>query len=243
MARASKTSTSSITSVFGSAPVITVAVPASKSKAVEIEFEGVEDVAALTAVKKAIEGFLEDAMAQLKAAALEEFIATGMKIKRRPETFNGVEGIGRASIQLKANSAKLSDDAIAVLEEHNIPLETTDVVTETFAFAPEYANDPIFVQKMEQTLGSALVALQDERGPIIRKQVGVTKTAVTDLGLEAIFTKSEEIIRALVPLAFTQSVTAKLKTGDLRPALQLVDAKFFADPAETAVKAKKQKVA
>jgi hypothetical protein len=230
MARAAKASTS----VFGAAPVIAAPKPASKSKAEEIAFAGVEDVAALAAVIKALEGFKVEAEAKLKAAASETFIQQGLAKKCRPENFKGFEGIGTASIQLRASSSKLTDEAIIEFTEQGIALDTQDIVVETFVIAPEYANDPAFVLKLEATLGEKLVALQDERGAIIQKQEGVSKTTVSDAGLQQIFTKGEEIVRKLVPQAFTLAVTAKLKNGDLRPALKLVDDKYFAEPSDEA---------
>ena len=228
MARAAKASTS----VFGAAPVIAAPKPASKSKAEEVFYAGVEDVAALNAVIKALEGFKADAEAKLKAAANETFIAKGLAGKCRPENFKGFEGIGTASIQLRASSSRLSDESIEEFEEHGIALDKQEIVVETFVIAPEYANDPAFVLKLEATLGEKLMALQDERGAIIQKQEGVSKTTVSDAGLQQIFTKSEEIVRKLVPVAFTTAVLAKLKDGDLRPALKLVDEKYFAEPTD-----------
>jgi hypothetical protein len=229
MARATKIST---TSVFGAAPVIAAAKPASKSKAEEIFYQGVEDYAALDAVIKALLGYKADAEAKLKAAANETFIARGLAGECRPENFKGQEGIGTASIQLRASSSRLSDEAIEEFEEHGIALDKQEIVVETFVIAPEYANDPAFVQKLEASLGEKLVALQDERGAIIQKQEGVSKTTVSEAGLQQIFTKGEDIVRKLVPVAFTTAVLAKLKNGDLRPALKLVDARYFSEPKD-----------
>lgn len=219
-----KASTKANTSVFGAAPTIAVSASPSKSKAPIIEIEGIQDIASLDAVIAALEAVREVRKNAVKEKTGEYFITKGLEIRKKPENIRGIEGFGSASCQLRASSSSLSDITIALCNEHGIEIATEEKVADTFIFATAYAADPAFVTKLEALLGPKLMELQDARGPIILKQDGVSKSKITDVGRDAIFTKTEAVVREFLPLAFTLSVGAKMETGgDIKPALKLVE--------------------
>lgn len=234
MARKSQKTEAPATNVFGAAPIVVAPVSVAKGKPVEIPFAGVEDVSILVATKKAIEGYLVAAEAKLKADMDEHFIAEGIKIQRQPENFRGEEGLGSASLQMRRSSVALTEETIADFKERGIEMDVQTIVVETFIISPAYANDPIFVKNLEKALGAKLTEMADERGPIIQKQQGVTKTTISEQGLNSIFKESEAVIRELLPRASTYAVLAKLKNGDLRSALDLVMKRFFPTAEEKA---------
>lgn len=212
------------TSIFGAAPVVAPTPAAAKNKAVTKVVKGLEKVASLKGVIAALEAVLAAEMAGVKELMTTEFVTEGLALKRQPENFKGTDGFGSASCQLRASSSALTEETIALCKLHGIDTDTDVKVAETFVFAPAYASDSDFVRKMETLLGPQLFELQDVRGPIIQKQVGVNKVTVSDIGRNTIFTKDEEVVREFLPVAFTLAVRAKLETnGDLKPAIKVVE--------------------
>jgi hypothetical protein len=221
---AKQTKAAPTTNIFGAAPVITIATAQSKSKAVEVNIKGLQNLTCLRAVIAALEAVAVEEDRLVKEQMDDHFPAAGHKLLRQPENFKGVEGIASASCQLRANSSALTPDNITLCNTHKIEVEVDTKVAETFIFEPTYANDPAFLLKMETLLGPQLLALQDERGPIVKKQEGSSKTKITEAGRNAIFTKSIDVIRELMPIAFTKAVRVKLETGgDLKPAIDVVE--------------------
>jgi hypothetical protein len=245
MAKASaKASAKPTTSVFGSAPVITVAKPASKSTAVEVAMPGLGNVAALKAVIDALTAVMVEEDRLVKAQMDEHFIKVGMATKRQPDNFKGVDGIGSASCQLRAKSAALSDEGKLLAIEHDIETVTETKVVETFVVNPAYASDPEWVAKLEAACGAQLTELADHRGATIQKQEAVESVKVTDLGRNQVFTKSEDVIRTLMPVMFTPAIRAKLETnGDLKPAIAVVQKLFGSPLFEEAAKQSKKAAA
>jgi hypothetical protein len=213
------------TSIFGGAPVISIPTTASKSKAVEVNILGLQNVACLKAVIAALEAVCVEETRRVKDQMETHFLTEGKKLLRRPANFKGLDGIGSASCQLRASSTALNEDGIALCAEHNIPVEVDVKVAETFIVNPAYASDPTFVTKLEAECGPQLAKLADERGPIILVQQGQSKTKITEAGFDLIFTKANDVVREFLPIAFTQAIRAKLETGgDLKPALVVVEA-------------------
>jgi hypothetical protein len=218
-----KASAKASTNVFGSAPTIEVSAP-SKAKIATKSIKGTERTAALEGVIALLQAMVVVEKNAAKEQMTEIFVTEGMALKRQPENFKSAEGFATASCQLRATGSALSDDAIAMCEKFGIEFVREEKVADTFIFASTYASDTIFVQKLETLLGPKLMELQDERGPIILKQDGVSKAKITDAGRNSIFTKAEAVIRAFLPNAFTLAFGAKLETGgDIRPALKMVE--------------------
>jgi hypothetical protein len=185
----------------------TVAAKPAKGKKPEtktVELAGLEKLAALDALAKAIKGLIETTKAEVNEGATDVFVTQGQDIKSQPENFKAEEGAATASVQLKKRSSAsgLSEIEIEQAKKAGIPLEVVADRPETYIFNPEHLD---WLAKNGASVSKALVKL-GAPSDVIQFQEASTKTVTTDESLNVLFTKSEKVIRDLLPVVGTLAV-------------------------------------
>jgi hypothetical protein len=211
--------------VLSAAPeIVTVRLGKARSETPEVKVDGVNEIAALDALIAMLLAVRDEYIAKFKQQAAERFLREGLARKRRPQNYKAVDSGASASVQLRAKRQALTEDAVALCVEHGIDIEEEVKIVASFIIAPEYASDGVFISEFERRCGSQLRAMEDRRGPIIRKQPGWSAHKISECGQDAIFDRPEEVARLLFPIAFSLAVKATLEVDDnLRPAIQIIE--------------------
>lgn len=190
-------------SVFANAKTLVTDKPKTgKAKKPEVPLQGLEDVALLEALLQSIGAYKESLEAAVKDQAREIFLAKANG--RRPENFRAVEGLAEASVELRKRSSRtvLSEDEVAVFDEHNIPYDTIVEQAETFVLNPNL--DAATLAKIDKAL-SGIKGLPDN---VILKQTGVTKRVVSEATIDTVFKKgkAEEMLDTICVLALKPKI-------------------------------------
>jgi hypothetical protein len=200
--------------MFANAKVIEAKKPAKgKKDETFVPVKGLHVFAALQAVKKNVEAQIAVFEAGIKSTMLDRFIDEGMKFCKKPENFKGEENGSTASLQFRCRSSAsgLSEEEIALLEEHNIPLEENVARDETFVINPAYADlsdekNADMLAKVEEALSSLGLPAD-----FILKQEKVSKVVATEKSINAVCSiKDKETVAALLPLVYTPAIRASL---------------------------------
>lgn len=201
-----------MTGMFANAKPITAPKPKGKKKDVEIvESKGLHLFAALQSVLKNVQAQIAVVETNLKSDMLEHFIEVGMKTGKKPESYTGVEDGSEGSMQLKTrvSTSALSEEDQKLFAEYKIPTSENVSREEAFIINPEYTHDMDMLAKVEKAL-SGLNLPAD----FIMKQEKVCKIIATDESINAIVKlKKESAVAALLPLATTLAIRAKLADG------------------------------
>jgi hypothetical protein len=230
MAKVSKRTTGVRTDVLRAAPEDTATSSKPRDEVPEVMVDGINELAALESAIAVLSAARDDVVRHLKEQAEERFIIEGLALKRRPQNFKAVDTVASASVQLRAKSQPLTEDNIALCAKYGIELEEEVKFSPSYVIAENYAADSVFIAEFEKRLGAHIRALEDERGPIIRKQMGWSIHKISETGQDAIFTHPEEVARALVSVAFTLAVkTTQERIVDLRPALKIIEGLLAGD--------------
>lgn len=212
--------------MFTSAPVLP-AKSASKGKkdVLTKEVKGVELLAALRAVETNVKAQIAVAEAGVKSLMTEHFVDEGMRIKRRPENYKGTDNGSEASLQLKcmSSASAVSEDAQALLAEHEIPLEKAVSQHATFMINPAYAD--LSVERNADMLAKVSDALAALGLPVdfFLRQEEVSKQIATADSIDAVMAlKNKSDVAMLLPLVSCLAVKAVL-AENANP-FQIVDA-------------------
>lgn len=136
-----------------------------------VQMDGLEGLAALTALIKNLEAVKSTIEAEVKAEQRAHFIEHGAK------NFIGVDGIATASIECRKRSTTsvLSDAEVEALEAADIPVGSIEVMPERFVVNPDKMSDQKLLQRVSDAL-SKIPGTED----FIMLQEGVTKSVVTE---------------------------------------------------------------
>lgn len=212
-------------SMFANAKPVAEKKATKKSTKTEVSMPGLQTMAEIDALMKALAGMKEAVEAGVKSDAFDHFYTTADG--KRPESFRGVDGIASASIELRKRStmSALSETEQALLTEHNVPFEKLVATQKLFGINPVYAENTELLGKVETALTGIVpadfIVVQEER----------SKSVVTDATLEKAFAQKtpREVIQAITVLA----VKPKLAVTDLASILDDVKAMIAATPAAT----------
>lgn len=191
----------------------TVAAPAAKGRAAEVEtvaVKGLQRYAALQAAIKSLTALAAVEEATVKESMRDRFIAVGVETEKRPQNFKGVDGKAEGSCQLKirTSASALSAEDQALLTAHDIPFESNIKTREAFMINPAYTNNMTLLAKVEEALAD--VDLPED---FMMKQEEVSTKIVSEASIDAVFKKAEADIKALLPVVTTLAVLPKIK-GD-----------------------------
>lgn len=208
--------------MFDNAKTVKAAKPAKAGKEkVEVETAGLEEYAALDAAIKALTALRDSAGGNIKSAMLDYYAAEGVRLGTKPDSYTGVEGTARASMELrvKASNIALSADEVELLTTHNIPTQTVVATVETFIINPDYATDGEMLGKIEKALKSVKGIPAD----LFMKQEEVSKTVMGEGALNAVFKHDVDTALDLLGVCGVPAIKAVLATDDVAQALKIVD--------------------
>jgi hypothetical protein len=222
--------------VFSNLGKVNTTAKASKAnKKLQIEIPGIKELAMLDTLATSVEGLLISASARVKASQNEEFIKLGMKHKKAPESFQGIDpGTNNlddpdffASCQLRRRSSAsgLTADEIALCTDYKFPMKTNVKQVGTIVINPAYAADKTILTKLEKLLAKSM-----EKGEIpadlFQIQDEISMQVIPENGVDYLFQNynDEKVIATLLPVVTTPAISPKVKIDDLSVAL-----KTFAD--------------
>lgn len=219
------------TNLFTSAKVVPTKQATSKSKKKHTaEITGLEIYAQIEAAIKTLEGLKETYRVSCETDMIDEFLQEGRAIHRRPENFEGYEGIATASCELRKRSVRsgLTEAEIDLLQRHDIEMEKVADTVETFIINPAYVNDGALLGKVSAAISKVKGVPED----FIQLQQGSYKTVPTEKALDQIFAgPSAEVTRVLIKVVGTLAL--KPKVADLDVAQALKDLAKLVEETET----------
>ena len=192
---------------------------AKKAKAVEINITGMERVAAIDALMKALTTLKETEQATVKSLVKNEFVTTGCAIKRRPANFRGVEGLGSASGELRSRSSAsaLSAEEQVLFLEQGLPMNKIDGVEECYRINPTYFEN----QDLLCRVSKAIEKVKDIPDDFIELQTGVSRTVVGDDAFDVLYGKPEATVRQMLEMVGIIVLKPKFADGNLNKALEI----------------------
>lgn len=149
-----------------------IVAPKAKTKAkakAEVAIEGLQELAMIDALQKALEGVRASIEGAVKGAALARFVEYIRENGVRPESFKGIEKGASASLELrrKGSNIPLSEGAVAMLNEYGIEPAKEVTTPRLFALNPQYAENAELLAKVDAALSGIVPAdfimLQEER--------------------------------------------------------------------------------
>lgn len=206
-------------------PIATTKTAATKGKQKkEIAIAGLEQLAEIDAMMKALEGKKKTLEAQVKASGFSAFM-TMCHGTGKPESFIGVDGIATASVELRkrTSASQLTPDELQLLKDNGIEAFESIQVQEMFGINPKYASDSKLLEKVSAAIGKFVPA------DFIVMQEKQSKQVVSDETIQAVFAKrnpSEELVRTVTTMALkpklaktdykaiAASIVAQLETDD-----------------------------
>jgi hypothetical protein len=206
---------------FTNAAVVSAKKPAAKKPtAKEITIAGMERLAAMRFVMKALKGALEVEEAAVKEQIKDEFVETGCRIEARPPNFRGVEGLGEGSCQLKSrpSTSALSEEEIELYTLHNLPTDEVVTVEECFRINPIYSNDTALLERVSR----AIERVRDIPDDLIQKQEAVKRTIAAEAALDLLFTKPPNVARELFESVAVLAIRSKYNDPNLDRAMGTV---------------------
>lgn len=191
---------------------------AKKNDRPELAIAGIENLASIDAVMKALTALRATVEESVKGQMAVAFVADGEKIGRKPDSFVGIENGASASCELRKRSTAsvLTDDEVALLEAQGITYETVETTKECFVINPAYKDD----SKLLEKVSAALEKVKDMPEDFIMMQTGVYKRVVTDETVNQVFAKkqAEDLLSVVGVLA----IKPKIEGGDIKSALKTI---------------------
>lgn len=193
---------------------------AAKEKA-EVTIVGLEELAVIKTVSKALEGLSDSLESEVKEQIASAFVQTSNG--KKPENFRGVENDASASCELRKRSSRsvLSVDEQALLAEYNISTEIVEDVTEAFVINPKYKDDQALLSKVSTALGKVNGMPED----FIVHQAQEARVVTTATSLDEVFANpNAEVVAQLLKVVGTLAIKPVLNTTDISTALAKLDA-------------------
>lgn len=183
---------------------------AAKATKAEINLPGLRTVAEIDALLKSLGALKVTVEAEVKAAAMDNFMEIAAEQGKRPESFRGVEDTASASVELRkrATTSPLTAEQLAMMQAAGLPTGKNVKTKKLFGINPNYVEDIKMMERVETVLEG--LGLPDD---FFVLQEEVSTDVVTDETLEKAFkmpTLDRTIIESLTVLA-------------LKPKLEVVD--------------------
>lgn len=190
----------------------------SAKEKVVIEVPGMETLATIKTITKALEGLAESVEAEVKDDMASNFVKLGCAKKKKPDSFTGVEGNATASCELRKRSARsvLSAEEQELLKKHKVSMETVEDVKETFVINYAYKDDQVLLGKVSNAI-SKIKGMPEDFIVHQEQQARVTTTADS---LDEIFQKKPDVAAMLLSVVGTLAVKPKLVDGDITDAIE-----------------------
>ena len=202
--------------------------PKGKAKA-ELPLAGVEHLAMVDALEKALEGIRTGLEAQVKGAALTHFVEEICSTGRKPESFKATDGGASATLTLSKRGANiaLNEGQVEALRQIGVEPEKAVMVPKLFGINPAYAENAELLSKVETAIAGIVPA------DFIVMQQEQSKSTVSDVVLEkalAAMKGKPEVAATVLSSLVTLSCKPKLVNTNLHTILEFVRG-FLSEPA------------
>jgi hypothetical protein len=195
---------------FANAEKVQTSKKSAKPEAAKVEIEGLEEVAALDAVIKALTAIHATKVAEVKTVVVERQAAEGLRLTKKPDNFRGFEGEAEGSCELRARAvtSPLKPEELLLLKEHGI--STTEVVdtVDTYVINPAYMTNMKVMAAVEEALKNAKGIPAD----LFQKQDGKSKTVVAATAFDELLDGKKKRTVADVEALMVVIGTPALKT-------------------------------
>lgn len=189
---------------------------AKKATKTEVTLVGLEQVAQIDALLKALTAAKATLEADVKASAFTYFFDEAHASGKRPENFRGVEGTASASIEMRKRStaSALSDEEVTLFEQHGLKVEKAISVQKLFGINPAYAGD----DKMLEAVSTAIAKIVPADFIVVQEEK--SKNVVGEETMEQAFKikAPREIIEAISVMA----IKPKLETTNISDIMESV---------------------
>jgi hypothetical protein len=194
-------------SMFKKATEIKTEAPKKKGKEKEqLSIKGLRQIAILDAVVKQATAMLSTLKAEVNSTGFAHFVGLAGKVATRPSSFEGVDGVATASVEVRKRSSGsvLTEDEVKVLTDAGLDVAEKVIQPHLFAINPAYASDEALLEKVEKAIAKIVPA------DFIVQQQEVKKPVVSDEMLDEAFKEgaSEEVLRILTTMALKPKLTA-----------------------------------
>ena len=201
--------------LFTNAKVVAPTKSASKkSDKSEVPLAGLEQLAQIDTLIKALTAAKTTLEADVKSAAFDHFFNEAQATAKRPDNFRGVEGDATASIEMRKRStaSALSDEEVSLFEQHGLAVEKVVSVQQLFGINPSYASNDEVMEKVSNALED-LIKRGSIPADIIVVQEEKSKNVVGEATIEKAFSikAPREIIEAISVMA----IKSKLNNIDI----------------------------
>jgi len=188
--------------------------PKGKAK-VEINIAGLEDLAIIKTVEKALAGLSSSLEADVKCSMANEFIT--LANGRKPDSFTGIEGTATASCQLRKRSGRsvLTTAEQELLAANGVSTETIEDVKETFVINPEYRDNSELLGKVSDAISS----IDGLPSDFIIHQAQEARVVTTATSLDEVFQADPAVMKQLLDVVGTLAVKPTLASGDITDTL------------------------
>lgn len=200
----------------------------------QVVLAGLEEVAALDAVIKALTAIHVTKAAEVKTAMTERFAAEGTRLGKRPENFRGIEGDASASCELRARAvtSPLKPEELIACKENKISYtEVVDTVA-TYVINPEYLTNMEIMSAVEEALKSAKGIPSD----LFQKQEGKSKIVVADTAFDELFDpkvkRSVATVETLLGIVGVPAIKATFAEGKMAEAFSKAKSLLIAESDE-----------
>lgn len=155
--------------MFSNAKSISTPTPPAKGKKQTIEVKGVEQLAMVNALTKALETVEATLVGEVKGAASAIFQAHIAQYGSKPESFNAVEGDATANVQFKKRGTNMAlhPAEVELLRSNGIEPAREVTTPRLFAINPVYAEDAELLARVEVALVGVVpqdfIVLQEEK--------------------------------------------------------------------------------
>ena len=204
-------------SLFAKAKTVAPAKAATKkSTKDEVQLDGLQQLAEIDALIKALTAAKTTIEQSVKSDAFDHFFSLAQADAKRPENFRGIDGNASASIELRKRStaSALSDEEVALFEQHGLVVEKAVSVQKLFGINPAYASDDNLLEAVSNAIADIVpadfIVVQEEK----------SKNVVGDATMDKAFSikAPREIIEAITVMA----VKPKLANTDIAEILSNV---------------------
>ena len=194
--------------LFAKAGKVAAPAKAAKKNKDEVQLPGLQQVAELDALIKALSAAKASLEAGVKSAGFDHFFNEAQATAKRPDNFRGLDGTASASIEMRKRStaSALSADEIAMLEANGLTVEKAVAVQEMFGVNPSYATDTALLEKvsaaLEDIVPTDFFVVQEEKSK---------------------FVVSEETMEKAFAIKAPREIIQSISTMAIKPKLEVTD--------------------
>lgn len=190
----------------------------------EITVKGLRLYASFCFVYKAIEGMITGLKVNVETQIREYMITEGMKQKKHPGNFRGVEGIASGSCQInkRSTSSVLKPEEVALCKKHKITIEPRKSnIQRCYVVNPKYTDD----QDMLEAVADRLKDIEGLPNDFIMLQEPPEEWVVSETAFDEVFSlKKREDVEAMLSIVGVTAIKPTITESHQKEAFQIVAA-------------------